>query len=53
MPRPSNTRWNFETRTVNAVIAVYELQEELIECFSQLATTRSTETVLLLLVQKG
>ena len=41
-PRPFNTRWNFKSRTVNAV---YELQEELIECFSQLAISRSTEIV--------
>ena len=42
IPRPSNTRWNFKSRTVNAI---YELQEELIEYFSQLATSRLTETV--------
>jgi len=42
IPRPSGTRWNFKTRTVNMV---YELREELVECFSKLATCNSTETV--------
>ena len=42
IPRPSGTRWNFKSRTVNMV---YELREELDECFSTLATSNSTETV--------
>ena len=42
IPRPSSTRWNFKSQTVNVV---YELREELEECFSQLSTSRSSETV--------
>ena len=42
IPRPSSTRWNFKSQTVNVV---YELREELEECFSQLSTSRSSEIV--------
>ena len=42
VPRPSSTRWNFKSRTVNMVS---ELRKELIECFTQLTNSNSTETV--------
>ena len=42
IPRPSSTRWNFKSQTVNVV---YELREELEKCFTQLSTSRSSETV--------
>ena len=42
VPRPSSTRWNFKSRTVNMVC---ELRKELIECYTQLTNSNSTETV--------
>ena len=41
IPRPSATRWNFKSRTINAV---YEMREEIIMCCVQLEASTSKET---------
>ncbi|XP_042226471.1 zinc finger MYM-type protein 1-like [Homarus americanus] len=41
IPRPSATRWNFKSRTVNAV---HEMKDALIECCSTLEASNSRET---------
>ena len=41
IPRPSATRWNFKSRTVNAV---HEMKDELVECCSILEASSSRDT---------
>ena len=41
IPRPSSTRWNFKSRTINTV---KEIKEEIIECCSVLEKSNSKET---------
>src|ERR1044072_7814524 len=41
VPRPSSTRWNFKSRTVNAV---KEMKDQIIECCSILEASKSRET---------
>lgn len=41
IPRPSTTRWNFKSRTVNAV---YEMKDLIIECCSKLESSNSKVT---------
>ena len=41
IPRPSTTRWNFKSRTVNTV---YESKDALIACCSKLEASNSKET---------
>jgi hypothetical protein len=42
MTSASATRWSFRSRTVNAV---YENQDALVECFSELEKSLSNKTV--------
>ena len=42
IPRPSSTRWNFNSRVVNTV---FENKDALIECFKVLQTVNSHQTV--------
>ena len=41
IPRPSSTRWNFWSRTVNSV---HEIKSEIIQCCSNLETSPTQET---------
>ena len=41
IPRPSSTRWNFKSRTVNQV---HELKENIIECCTKLEASSSRDT---------
>jgi hypothetical protein len=41
IPRPSNTRWNFNIRTVNSV---FENKEQLINCFTEMVTFQKDKT---------
>ena len=41
IPRPSTTRWNFKSRTVNKV---FELKDAILQCCDQLEESRSGDT---------
>ena len=41
IPRPSSTRWNFKSRTVNQV---HELKEKIIECCTKLEASGLKDT---------
>ena len=41
IPRPSSTRWNFKSKTVNQV---HQFKEEILQCCSKLKASNSRET---------